>query len=254
MQLGKLVEVCHAGIPQSSTWRGTAGEQYGGPFGVSDMDKDIRRVLYSVTHSVGVEHYAMLNAYDLTISHHPATSWRLPHLVYHTALDCCEGGLNDMWAAAIGMTTHNHFDENLGAVGRIAPTSILNLVESCRKFSGDIIGALKSDGQPIQSVVICTGLGGMVLDTVESWGPDCYITGQLIHDPRHSSIPNVIEIGHTLSERCGITMFEKLLRPHGVTVDSVPLSMDVFGGETYFGNSVRHKMNTVQPMWKTQGA
>jgi putative NIF3 family GTP cyclohydrolase 1 type 2 len=248
MKLGALIETCNAGIPQSRTWRGTQGEGYGAQCHGLGLDTEIRKVLYCVTHAPEIEHYAVSHGYDLTISHHPCTRARLPHLVYHTALDCCRNGLNDMWASALGLTTHTTFDDTLGAVGRIQPTPFEDVVGLCKKFCGDVIGAQKRGTTNIEKIVICTGLGGMVLDIVERFSPDCYITGELVRDPEQSPIPNIIEIGHTLSERCGVTMFETLLKPHGVGVDIAPIAIDVFGGETYTGNRARYKMNSVEPL------
>ena len=232
MKLLDVVEACNQRIPHSKTWRGMRGESYG-PYLNGSSNKEIWRVLFSVTQSQAIERYAQQMHYDLTISHHPSRGEALPHLVYHTALDCCEGGLNDMWADAIGMSCHGTFDENLGAMGKVEAIAFKDLVAKCLGFAGDIRGFVTpgKDADMVRRVVICTGLGGMVLRDVERFKPDVYITGQLYGNPYDSSIPHIIEVGHTLSERCGVKVFQDLLVPHDVVVDSAPLRMDVFGSE-----------------------
>ena len=246
MKLSEIVTICNKAIPQEMEWRSMAGESYGlRPTSVS-LDTEIGKALFCVTHNSQVEQYAKDNGYDMTISHHPAWSTTLPHLNYHTALDCCRGGLNDMWADAIGLKNHLPFDGTLGAVGRMEkPIEFRALLARCVTFMGDTEpeGGVSGDyGGFIKKVVICTGLGGMVTSSVERIKPDCFITGQLSRHPQGISIPYIIETGHTLSERCGLTVFKGLLEPHGVQVDAVPLEMDVFGGETHLG---RKRLATV---------
>jgi putative NIF3 family GTP cyclohydrolase 1 type 2 len=216
-----------------------AGESYGAYLNGSSVDKEITRVLFCVTYNASVEDYAVRNGYDLTISHHPSGGGtRLPHLTYHTALDCCKGGMNDMWADALGMGAHKPFDGNLGAVGEfIRPTTFGELIAKCKGFAGDIVGRIVGNDHmtAIGKTVICTGLGGMVAHEVTRLKPDCFITGQLYQNPETLGIPWVIELGHTRSERCGLDFFKGLLAPQGVEVDAVPMELDRFGNEVYDG-------------------
>lgn len=235
MNLNDVIETCNNAIPLNKTWERVAGEAYGPCLNGHPLNEEIRKVLFCVTYSPVIESYAMHNGYDLIISHHPGMAKMMPHLVYHTALDCCRGGLNDMWADAIGMPVHGTFDGNLGAMGRVDSVSFDDLLAKCLRFAGWVEGCKQNRSKVISKIIICTGLGGMIAHDIEKFEPDCFITGELIQSPHSLNIPAIIEVGHTLSERCGIEMFEKILTPHKVIVDSAPIEMDRFGGEVFEG-------------------
>jgi len=222
-----VVDLLNAGIPKKDSW---VSEQYG-PYNIKDFAKPVKKVLYCVTATSEVVKYFSDNDYDLVISHHPFLK-NIPQLVYHTALDCCEGGLNDMWRDMLGVQNPTHFDRNLGWVGGITPISFDDLRAKIEAFIGHpIIGFSDTDGKLIKSVVICTGLGGLVFHQAEETGADCYILGQLSL-PDKGRFNSIIEVGHTLTEFIGVNYIRKLLP--GLQVDSAPLDIDYFGGEVSF--------------------
>jgi len=237
MKAIELIKICTAAIPQEVEW--SKGELYG-PYDVNPTS-DIRKVLYCVTPTKQVVDYFQEGGYDILISHHPYKANRfhsgkyenVPQLIFHTALDCCEGGLNDMWKDFLGVKDAQHFDGTLGWYGKIDPLPFDQLVEKVRGFSGGVDGLVISEKKIIESVVICTGLGGMVFDIARNTGADCYITGQLTHTTK--GIPAIIETGHTHSEAIGVLLFKRLLEPMGVIVEGAPKSIDIFGDE-FMGN------------------
>lgn len=231
MKLSEVKTVLHTAIPKTETWNRAEGETYGLHNAKGDIE--VTRALYCVTNSHQIINYAKKRGYDIIIEHHPfKIKSSVPTFVYHTALDCCDGGLNNIWADHMGIE-NVHFDDNLGAVGELENEetfeSILSRVE---ELVGDkVIGQLKNSGNPIKKIVICAGLGGIVITEAEDTMSDLYITGELTGDAKYSKMSNVIEIGHTLSERCGINLFKDLLPD--VEIDLAPLSMDKFSNEIY---------------------
>ena len=234
MRMSDLIKVCYAACPKEIAW--TPHEAYG-EFNIEDHNKVVKRVLYCVTPTQQVQAYFLKHKYDLLISHHPYPTRKIPQLIFHTALDCCEnGGLNDMWRDAVGLHLgYSHFDGMLGWTGEIEPIPFNELVEKVRLFSGKIDGqvyvrdSIKS--KLIKSVVICSGLGGLVLEQARQTKADCYILGENTCLAEDTGFLSVIEIGHTASEWCGVLFFRKLLR--GVTVDLAPCDIDVFGTEVF---------------------
>ncbi len=216
------------GVPKSAEW--SVGEHYG-PFSV-DPKSEVKKVLYCVTPTAHVLTYFKKNGYDLLVSHHPFLT-EVPQIILHTALDCCAGGLNDQWAKALNLQNQLPFDGTLGAVGDLPKElSLQELVEKCEEFIGaKVIGQVYSRIKTIKSVVICSGLGGLVTDLAASSQADCYILGEATDAAENMGFPAVIEIGHTLSEKCGVNLIRALLPE--IQVDSAPIEIDRFGREVW---------------------
>lgn len=223
-------------IPKEDSW---CREMYGIQ-GTPDLAKKINKVLFCVTPTFDVERYAKDNNYDAIISHHPIPlvgDYGIPHFIYHTALDCCKGGLNDMWRDALGLQNSVHFDKNLGWVGKVDPISPEDLIKKVESFTGTKIqghNAFACD--VVTSIAICTGLGGLVTDSLSSFKPDCYIVGEDVRPPEDTiemGINGIIEVGHTVSENIGVKLIRKALEPLGVQVDLANADIDYFGNEVY---------------------
>lgn len=224
-----LVKLLTEKVPQKDTWR--SAEPYG--LASESLPEEVNKVLYCVTPTKDVIEEFRAGGYDLLISHHPFKT-NVPHMIFHTALDCCEGGLNDMWRDALGVKNSKHFDENLGWYGEIDPISYEDLCIKVEKFMGyPIIGQKHNKVETIKSVVICTGLGGLVTRTAQKTNADCYVLGEAVQDARFMGFPAVIETGHTHSEWIGVRLFKKLLEPHGVQVDCASIAADKFNREVY---------------------
>lgn len=234
MKISEIVSILTKAIPIKDSW---IPESYGA-YNIDDMSKDVKKILYCVTATEEVVEYFKKHNYDLIISHHPFVV-PVPMLVFHTALDCCKGGLNDMWAELLEVKNAKHFSRNLGWVGSIEPISYDALLEKIENFIGaKVIGVKYTNGSMISSVVICTGLGGMVFSEAERTKADCYITGELMSSHvKDSRFKGVVEVGHTLTEFIGIKLFKELLP--NVQIDSAPLDIDYFAMETSIGS---HKL------------
>jgi putative NIF3 family GTP cyclohydrolase 1 type 2 len=227
MKASQVIDILTRAIPREIEW--SKGEPYG-PFNVP-LDLEVKKILFCVTATPEVTDYFKEHKYDLLISHHP---WKryVPQMIFHTALDCCRGGLNDQWRDALGVIDPQHFDGTLGWYGKIAPIRFEDLVEKCERFMGHkIIGQLHSELETIESVVICTGLGGLVTDLAKSTKADCYILGEATASANQMGFKAVIEAGHTISEQMGIVLLRKLLPE--IQIDAAPLELDYFGNETY---------------------
>lgn len=235
MKANKVVNIILRAIPRASAWDAMASETYGS-FGV-DPAQDVKRVLYCVTPTYKVEKYFEEGGYDLLVAHHPypAPSRTLPHIIVHTALDCCKGGLNDMWRDGLGIRNAKHFDKQLGWVGEVEPISLEDLCTKVEAFmERKIMGQVYAEeDRLIKSIVVCSGLGGSVNDLALNTNADCYIMGEACVKPELSGFPFIIETGHTNSEWIGARLIARLLNPHGITVDVAPDDIDVFSGEIH---------------------
>lgn len=230
MKAKLIKQILEKAIPRSDSWPDQI-EPYG-QNKLFDDEAEVKKILYCVTPSEKISAYAKANGYDLVIAHHPYTIPDIAGLTFHTALDCCKGGLNDQWKDLLGVKSAEHFDRNLGWYGEIEPIKFDDLVTKIENFIGSkILGKCASSLEVIKTVCICTGLGGLVLDSARKTNADCYILGELIC--AESGFNATIETGHTLSEQCGINLLRKLL-PY-VSIDLAPIELDIFGREYYGG-------------------
>jgi putative NIF3 family GTP cyclohydrolase 1 type 2 len=240
MKMSDLIRVAKSACPEDVAW--TRREPYG-EHNIFDYNQTVKKVLYCVTPTPHVIDFFETYQYDLLISHHPFPSG-VPQLIFHTALDCCEGGLNDQWRDHLELKApYKHFDGTLGWYGEIAPLPFQELVKKVAQFSGSktIDGEIYCD-QPdriIKSVVICSGLGGMVNELALATGADCYVIGEKVQSGRSSGFKALIETGHTNSEWMGVLLFQKILR--GVQVDLVPQEFDYFGRETIAKKPIKRR-------------
>lgn len=224
-----VISILTKNIPRAAEW--SIGEPYGA-YNLT-LNQDIQKILFCVTPTSEVIEYFNDNKYDLLISHHPMLA-DVPQMIFHTALDCCEGGLNDVWRDALEVKNAIHFDGTLGWSGQIEPIDFKDLIKKCEKFIGHkVIGQTYSEINNIESVVICSGLGGLVTDLARDTKADCYIIGEALAPANTMGFKAVIEIGHTLSERMG-SEFIKALLP-SVQVDQAPLDIDYYGREHFRG-------------------
>jgi putative NIF3 family GTP cyclohydrolase 1 type 2 len=227
MKASHVIDILTQAAPREIEW--SKGEPYGAfniPAGL-----DVKKVLFCVTPTQEVCDHFKKSDYDLLISHHPYQR-DVPQIILHTALDCCENGLNDQWRDALGVQDPKHFDGTLGWHGKIEPISFEALVKKCEKFMGHkVIGQTYSKLEVIRSVVICTGLGGLVTNEAKSSGAECYILGEAVAPAKQMGFPAVIETGHTISEQMGVVLIRKLLPE--IQIDLAPLEIDYFGKETY---------------------
>lgn len=231
MKMGDLIRVCYGACPKDIAWM--QHEAYG-EYNIEDHNKTVKKVLYCVTPTQQVQTHFRDHGYDLLISHHPYPT-KVPQLIFHTALDCCEGGLNDMWRDHLELkNTYKHFDGTLGWHGEIEPIHFSDLIAKVGRLSGAMLGETFNHlgmNDTIKTVVICSGLGGMVNEQALATGADCYIIGQNIMPAIDTGFKAIIETGHTASEWIGVNFFRTLLA--GIQVDLAPAEADYFGEEYY---------------------
>lgn len=234
VSIQELTQTIEAKIRKNDAWHVCAHENYGA-FNIAP-DKKLEKLLYCVTISSAVVAYAKKNGYGAIISHHPILNKEnFPQLIYHTSLDCAPVfSLNDFWKDFLGVKNAKHIETNLGWTGDIEPISFQNLQDKIEtKLEAKMIGEMYNSQSEINSVAICAGLGGAVNNLALKTNADCYILGQNIVESKETGFRNVIEQGHTLSERCGHKTLGKIIKDLPIQFDIVPLKLDhSFTGET----------------------
>ncbi|HIW87116.1 MAG TPA: Nif3-like dinuclear metal center hexameric protein [Candidatus Onthomorpha intestinigallinarum] len=130
----------------------------------------------------------------------------------HTNLDAAQTGLNTMLAQIIGLQDFTSFDKNAGEKGffGIGGTGILPKKMNYSSFLLDIktklnihnIRYVPGKEKILQSVALCTGSGGELLEKAIEAGADCYLTSDIKYHTFLEADGRILlaDIGHFESE------------------------------------------------------
>jgi len=210
---------------------------------------EVKRVMIALDVSMPVMVAAKKAHCDMVLTHHPlmlrpeksidfnrmpgsaveiAAKYGISIISAHTNLDKAIEGLNDYFAAKIGLqetsvfladTSSPSLLENIIGIGRIgtleSKTILEKLVHQIKKKLD--LSHLRVTGNmdlPVSRVAICTGSGGSLLDEFLRSTADVYITGDIkYHDARRVEEYSkaLIDVGHFGSEHMVVDLlFEKL--------------------------------------------
>lgn len=165
---------------------------------------EIKKVLVALDLSDRVADEAVQGGYDLVLTHHPifldqvksigltspesSAAYRLircgiGHFAAHTNLDACKGGVNDVLAELLGLSSVQPLPpENLGRIGilpgKMCFSDFAALCESVLKTKGKFVG--RPDAS-VHRVAVIGGSGGSDLEYVHYAGCDTFITGEMKH-------------------------------------------------------------------------
>ncbi len=165
----------------------------------------------------------------------------------HTNLDKARQGLNDYFAAKIGLENTRVFvseqkgilaGDQLIGIGRIGQ---LNSVVDLGRLSNEIkkqlglkhIRVTGDMNQPVKRIAICTGSGGSLVKEFIASGADVYITGDMkYHDARQIEEYSraMIDVGHFGSEHMAIDLLYERLN-HALQKEGLDIQLQKFKKE-----------------------
>ena len=134
----------------------------------------------------------------------------------HTNLDKINDGLNDYFAAKIGLKKTKAFfpeDEVIG-IGRIGSLKSQVVLEQVahkvkEKLNLKQLRVIGNMSLPVKTIAVCTGSGGSLMDVFLKSDADLYITGDIkYHEARlvEESCKALIDVGHFASEHMAIDL------------------------------------------------
>ena len=191
----------------------------------ADLDRDIKNVLIALDVTMDVVDYAIDNNYDLIISHHPLvfsaqkaltpekyTQNKLIKLIkndisvfsFHTRLDACQGGVNDVLCELIGLTqVEIDADEPVGRIGRLSNKTDISTFAKNVKSSINTPFVLYNGDKMVERVYVVGGDGKDLISRAISLGADTLLTGRAsyntIIDAKDMGL-NIVEAGHFFTE------------------------------------------------------
>jgi len=138
----------------------------------------------------------------------------------HTNADIAEGGVNDAFAAKLGLIKVKRFGpEQMGRIGELNENMNLEtFVNSLKHNLPKTKGAIQVSGNPeseISKVAVCGGSGSSLLEEVRQTDADVFVTADLKHhaisDNKVMNGPALISISHWASEWLWLPELKKQL-------------------------------------------
>lgn len=225
MTVSELYQFLDAKLPRSLSceW------DHDGLMCCPDPAREVKRALFALDITEGVVDMAVEQGYDVILSHHPLVFHPVGALTtedvvqrklirlarngisamsFHTRLDAVEGGVNDVLAAALGLSNVTAFGpegEQLGRIGTIsAPMSLDAFAAQVKKTLGSPFVLVSGDGEVSRVAVLGGGGGNDFVSAAEAAGADVLVSGRLdYHAMIDVSVGNIalIEAGHYYTER-----------------------------------------------------
>lgn len=217
---------------------------------VGRHNRPVRRVLVALELRDDVLHEARERGCEAVVTHHPpifpslaalsdagsaaevvlsAAEARVAVVAAHTNLDSAGGGLNDHFAAMLGlertrpMTPHpSDAAAGLGRIGTTGPVSLEAFVARvATALDGVQVSFAGDPGARIATVAVCTGSGASLIDTARAAEVDVYVTGDLrYHDADRAQGMPLVMAPHARVERLAMRRWfrhlERALAAEGV--------------------------------------
>mgnify|MGYP003962986727 FL=1 len=214
-----------------------------------NLNWEVKKVMIALDVSMPLMIAAKKAHCDLVLTHHPlmfkaeksfdfnkmpgsaieiAARYDISIISAHTNLDKAYNGLNDYFAAKVGIENKKVFFINnpslmpidvktgIGRIGYLQSQATLNQLVFNIKEKLDlsymrVIGDMDS---PVSCVAVCTGSGGSLIDEFLKSEADVYITGDIkYHEARRVEeySKSLIDVGHFGSEHMAVDLlFDKL--------------------------------------------
>lgn len=229
---------------------------------VGRRERPVTRVLVALDLRSAVLDEAEASGADLVLVHHPpifpamsavtdarvagalvlrAAEARIGVVAAHTNLDSAAGGLNDLMARALGLSSATPLvpatDEpavGLGRVGDIDPTPLgvlaMRAVEAFAPRHANL-GMAGDPGMAVSRVAVCTGSGRSLISAARESGADAYVTGDLTyHDADAAEGMGLVNVPHGAVEqycmRAWTPVLADALAPAGVDVVATSVDTD----------------------------
>ena len=213
------------------------------------MDAPIKKVLCTLDVTVEALLYAYNNGYDTIISHHPMifrplgaltpnyshvankVLYALQHNInvfsFHTRFDAMPGGINDLLAKKLSLSSVRSFGDGESAMGRIGELETeMHIDDFCKHVKKTLgcdalsyaQGYLKNNNT-VKTVAVLGGAGKDFINSAKAAGADILVSGELGYNNMAEACErgiSLVEAGHFFTEDVACKYFADLLDELGI--------------------------------------
>ncbi len=210
---------------------------------VGDPEAEVHGALCALDITEAVVEEAAERGYNLIIAHHPVIFTSVSRVTsdtvtgrilismiqkgisgicMHTNMDCAPAGVNDLLAAALGLTGVENLgageNQNLGRIGNLPREMALPEFAHHVKLSLSASGVRVADGgKPVHRVAVGGGACGKLMDVAVAKGADTFVIGDSSFDSMmkaHDIGLNLLDAGHFPTENLVACGFRDLIAEH----------------------------------------
>lgn len=193
-----------------------------------DPEQEVKKVLVALDATEKVVEIALVEGYDLILTHHPLIFSPLSHvettdpvakkviallnggvsvMSFHTRLDAVEGGVNDLLAVKFGLRDVHSFGQNGETIGRIGKLPAPMTLDEFAKTVKETLGASSvayAGTRAVETVALLGGGGSDDVDAAREAGADTFLTGELKYHQLNEAPErgmNLVAAGHFDTEK-----------------------------------------------------
>lgn len=195
----------------------------------NDFNKEVNRILVTLSITENTIKQAVIENCDLIISHHP---FLFPHAVpiefnknipiysAHTNLDKADGGTTDTLIEKLGYSNAQKIGDFLRIVELDKPQDFGKFIIAFKiKLNTTLVRVVNNTGiKAIKKIAFCAGSGIEFLNEAKELGADVFVTGDVKYHSAIDSDVIIIDAGHFETERPVLERFKKLLAPTEVII------------------------------------
>ena len=236
MTVRQLYENLDARIPRALSCEGDND----GLMCCPDSRREAKRVLVALDATVETVSRAIEGGYDSIVTHHPMIyrgfkafddadmkalkimcllESNITVMSFHTRLDALEGGVNDSFAALLGLENVEVVENNGEKLMRVGvlptPTSPEDFAKKVKEVLGAPFVQLGNAGKTVSRVALLGGSGDGDINAAIKSGADTYVSGSIgyhnLTDAREMGI-NLIEAGHFYTEDHVCQVLAKMIK------------------------------------------
>lgn len=201
-----------------------------------ESTREVRRVLLVLDVTEELVDYAIENAFDLIVSHHPLifkplravneqnhVARKLIKLVgneisvfsFHTRADKAAGGVNDRLSELLGIDDAKPFGEgNLGRIGYVDEMTLEDFIYKVKTTLGADVVKYSDGYNSVKRVAVVGGDGKDFVADAMAMGADTYLSGRLSYNVMEEAAElgiNLVEAGHYFTEQPLMEFFKETL-------------------------------------------
>ncbi len=212
---------------------------------VGDMNATVTKAVVVLDCTSAAVEFARKQSAELIITHHPvifggiksvtaetpvykAIKNGVSVLAAHTNLDSAEGGVNDILAAALGLTDIKKVVCPDGFAFRYGTLPSIMTADELARYAAERLHSnarYVCGEKPIKTLAVCGGSGWDMCDIAIAAGADAFLTSEVKHhaflEAKEKGV-TLLDLGHFATERVIVNALTEKLKENIKNVEFIP--------------------------------